>query len=101
VQQTVALGRPCDVVCRPSAALAAECHVRIEGRRNLARIALDRPGARRAAERRPSAVVADEKQCLSGIVRIRTWLAHELSSYSKRRCAVGVACEVDVLTAIH
>ena len=75
--------------------------MRIGGRRNLARVALDRPGARGATKRRSSAVVADEEQGLSGIVRIRTWLAHELSSYSKRRCAVGVAYGVDVLTAIH
>jgi hypothetical protein len=81
VQQTVTLSRPRDVVCRTSAALAAESHVRIWGRRNLVRIALDRSGARGAAERRSAAVVADEKKRLSGVVRIRTWLAHELSSY--------------------
>ena len=45
------------------------------------------------------AIVADEKKCLSGVVRIRTWLAHELSIYSTRRCAVGVA--LVTLTAIY
>src|SRR5207237_3001939 len=29
---------------------------------------------------RSAAVGADEKKCLSGVVRVRTWLAHELSS---------------------
>jgi hypothetical protein len=81
VQQTVPLGRSGDVVGRPSAALAAEGDVRIGGRRSLVRVALDRSGARRAAERGSCAVVTDEKKGLSGVVRIRTWLAHELSSY--------------------
>ena len=85
------LSRPRDIVSRTSAAFAAEGHVCIGRRRDLVRIALDRSSARRAAERRSMAIVADEEQGLSGIVRIRTWLAHELSSYSKRRCAVGVA----------
>jgi hypothetical protein len=91
VQQTVTLGRACDVVRGTSAALAAESHVRIERRRNLVRVALNRSSARGAAEWRSSTIVADEEKRLSGIVRIRTWFAHELSSYSKRRCAVGVA----------
>lgn len=91
MQQTMTLGRACDIVRRTPAALAAESHVRIGWRRNLVRVALDRSSARRAAEWRSVAVVANQKQGLGGIVRVRTWLAHELSSYSKRRCAVGVA----------
>jgi hypothetical protein len=81
VQQTVTLRRPCDVVRRSSTALAAESHVRIRGWRNLVRITLDRSSARGAAEWSSTAVVADEKKSLSGVVRVRTWLAHELSSY--------------------
>ena len=91
MQQTVTLGRACDIVRRTSAALAAESHVCIAWRRNLVRVALNRSSARGTAEWRSSTIVADEEKRLSGIVRIRTWLAHELSSYSKRRCAVGVA----------
>jgi hypothetical protein len=81
VQRNVTLGRPRDVVRRSPAALAAESHVRIGWRRNLVRVALDRSSARRAAERRSSAIVADEEKRLGGVVRVRTWLAHELSSY--------------------
>jgi hypothetical protein len=58
---------------------------------DLARIALDRARARRAAEWGPSAVVADQKKGLGGVVRVRTRLAHELSITSTRRCAVRVA----------
>jgi hypothetical protein len=102
VQQTVMLGRPCDVVRRSSAALAAERHVRIAGRRNLVRITLDQPSARGTAEWRSTAVGADEKKSLGGVVRVRTWLAHELSSYfetalrGKRRMVRWT-----FLTAIH
>ena len=81
MQQTVLLCRSGHVVCRSPAAFAPERHVRIGRRWNLAGIALDRPGARRAAQWRSVAIVADEKKGLSGIVRVRTWLAHELSSY--------------------
>ena len=63
----------------------------VRGRRNLVRIALNGSSARRAAKRRSATVVADEKECLGGIVRVRTWLAHELSITSTRRCTVRVA----------
>lgn len=53
--------------------------MRVGRRRNLARIALDRSGARGTTQWRPVTVVADEEKRLSGVVRIRTWLAHELS----------------------
>jgi hypothetical protein len=53
----------------------------IGGWGNLAWITFDRPGARGAAQWRTVSVVADQEKGLSGIVRVRTWLAHELSSY--------------------
>ena len=91
MQQTASLRRSGYVVCRPSAAFAAERHVSVRWRRNLAGIPLDRPGARRAAQWGSVTIVADEKKGLSGIVRVRTWLAHELSSGFTRRCTAGVA----------
>ena len=69
-----------DVVRRATAILAAERNVCEWGRRNLSRIALDGTGAGRTTEGRSAAVIANEEQCLSGVVRVRTWLAHELSS---------------------
>jgi hypothetical protein len=47
---------------------------------NLVWITFDRPGARGAAQWRTVSIVADQKKGLGGIVRVRTWLAHELSS---------------------
>ena len=58
---------------------------------NLTGVPLDRSGTGGTAEGRSVAIVADEKKGLGRIVRIRTWLAHELSSCFVRRCAVGVA----------
>src|SRR5688500_5032882 len=49
--------------------------------RDLAGVALDGARARRTTKGRSATVVADEEKCLSGVVRIRTWLAHELSGY--------------------
>jgi len=63
-----------------TAVLAPKGHVGVGRRRHLARVALDYAGAGWTAERRSAAVVTDKEQCLSGIVRVRTWLAHELSS---------------------
>jgi hypothetical protein len=60
-------------------------------RRNLVGIPLDRSGTRGTAEGRSAAIVADEEKGLSRIVRIRTWLAHEVSSDCMQRCAVCVA----------
>ena len=91
MQQFAPLRRSGYIVCRSSAAFAAERHVCVERRRNLARIPLDRPGAGRTAEGRSAAIVADEKKGLSRIVRIRTWLAHEVSSGLQCGAAVGVA----------
>jgi hypothetical protein len=91
VQQIAPLRRSGYVVCRPSAAFAAEGYVRVRRRWNLTGITLDGSGAGRTAEGRSAAIVANEKQCLSRVVRIRTWLAHELSNYFIRRCAAGVA----------
>jgi hypothetical protein len=80
VQQAVSLCRSRDIVGGSAAALTAQSDVRVGRRRHLAGITLDRSGARRTAEWRSSAIVADEEQGLSRIVRVRTWLAHELSS---------------------
>ena len=100
MQQFGPLRRSGYVVCRSSAAFAAERHVRVGRRRNLAGIPLDRPGAGRAAKGRPTAIVADEKKGLSRIVRIRTWLAHEVSSglHAALRGGRRIGCH---LTAIH
>ena len=87
MQRAVGLSRAGDVMGGSAAALAAQRNVGVGGRRYLSRIALDRSGARRTTERRPCAVVADEKQCLSGVVRVRTWLAHELSSCNEHGAA--------------
>jgi hypothetical protein len=81
VQATVALGRSGNVVRRPSTAFATKRDVGIRRRGNLSRIALDRSGAGWATQGRSATVIADEEQCLGGVVRIRTWLAHEGSSY--------------------
>ena len=80
MQQTAPLRRSGHVVSRSSAALAAERYVDVGGRWNLPGITLDRSGTGRTAEGRSAAIVADEKKGLSRIVRIRTWLAHEVSS---------------------
>lgn len=98
MQQSV-LRRSGYVMRGPSTAFAAERDVGVGGRRNLPGITLDRSGARGAAKRRSVTIVADEKKGLSGIVRVRTWLAHELSScftalHGWRRLG-------DSLTAIH
>ena len=47
--------------------------------RDLAGVTLDRAGARGTTQGRSGTVVTDEKKCLGGVVRIRTWLAHGLS----------------------
>jgi hypothetical protein len=74
--------------------------MRVGRRWNLARIALDRSRAGRTAKGRSAAIVADEKKCLSRVVRIRTWLAHELSSVLQ--CgAARLASHKVTLTAIH
>ena len=80
MQQFAPLRRSGYIVCRSSAAFAAERHVRVGRRRNLMGIPLDRSRAGGTAEGRSAAIVADQKQSLSRIVRIRTWLAHEVSS---------------------
>jgi len=65
----------------------------------LTRITLDRSRARRTAEGRSAAVIADEKKGLSRIVRIRTWLAHELSSWNNTALSGGR--RIGDLVAIH
>lgn len=87
MQEAVGLRCPGDVVCRSTAALAAQSHVGVRRWRYLSRVTLDRSGARRTTERRSAAVVADEKKGLGGIVRVRTWLAHELSSCNEHGAA--------------
>jgi hypothetical protein len=79
VQQSELLRRSSDVVRRSPAALAPEGHVGVRRRWNLAGITLDRARAGRTAEGRSTSIVADEEECLGGIVRIRTWLAHMVS----------------------
>lgn len=91
MQQAVLLRRSGHVMRGSPTAFAPERHVGVGRRRNLPGITLDRSGARGAAQWRAVPIVADEKKGLSGIVRVRTWLAHELSSFFTRRCAVGVA----------
>ena len=91
MQQIALLRRSGHVMRRSPTTFTTEGHVGVGGRRNLPWITLDRSGARRTAQWRSVTIVADEKECLSRIVRIRTWLAHELSSCFKRRCAAGVA----------
>ncbi len=61
---------------------------------NLARVALDRAGAGGAAEWRSATIVADEKQGLGRVVRIRTWLAHELSGYFNTAVCGGTLVRV-------
>ena len=78
---------PGDVVRCPTAVLAAQRDVRIERWGYLSWIPFDRSGAGGTTERRSAAVVADEKKGLSGIVRVRTWLAHELSSCNEHGAA--------------
>lgn len=80
MQQIAPLRRSGYVVSRSSAAFATERHVRVRRRWNLTGIPLDRSGTGGTAEGRSAAIVADEKKGLSRIVRIRTWLAHEVSS---------------------
>ena len=80
MQRAVLLRRSSHVMGGSPTAFAPQRHVRVGRRGNLPGITFDRPGARRAAERRSVAIVADEKKGLSGVVRVRTWLAHELSS---------------------
>ena len=80
MQQIAPLRRTSYVVCRSSAAFAAESHVCVWRRGNLAGVPLDRSGTGRTAEGRSAAIVANEKKGLSRIVRIRTRLAHEVSS---------------------
>lgn len=80
MQQAEPLRRSRDVVRRSSAALAAQGDVRVWRGRYLVRIPFDRARAGRTAQRRTSPIVADEEECLGGIVRIRTWLAHYMVS---------------------
>ena len=76
-----------DVVRGATAVLAAKRDVGVARRRNLVWIALDGAGAGWAAEGRSASVVTDKEECLSGVVRVRTWLAHELSSCNKHGAA--------------
>jgi len=69
----------CYIMRRPSATFASQRHVGVGRRRNLAGITLDRAGAGWTTEGRSGTVVTNEKKCLGGVVRIRTWLAHGLS----------------------
>lgn len=80
MQQTALLRSPCDVVCGPAASFAAKRDVRIGGRGNLLWVPLNRTRARRTTERSSASVFADQEQSLSRVVRIRTRLAHEISS---------------------
>ena len=79
--KTALLRCPCDVVCRSPAGLTAKGDVGIRRRGYLLRVALDGARARRTAERSSTSVLADQKKSLSRVVRIRTRLAHEISSY--------------------
>lgn len=72
---------PCDIMRRPSATLATKCDVGVLRWGDLTGITLDRARAGRTAEGRSATIVADEKKSLSGIVSIRTRLAHGLSVY--------------------
>ncbi len=74
-----------DIACEATAARATQRHVALRRRRHTVGIALDWPGARRTAQRRPRAVTGDEMQSLGGIVCIRTWLAHVSSKCAPRR----------------
>ena len=87
MQQAVGLCRSRDVVRGSAAALTAQRHMRIGRRWDLAGITLDRAGARWAAEWRSAPIIADQEQGLGGVVRVRTWLAHELSGYCERDAA--------------
>ena len=87
MQRGVGLRCPGDVMSCATAAFTTQSHVRVGRWGYLSRITLDRPGTGGTTERRSAAVVADEKKCLSGIVRVRTWLAHELSSCNERGAA--------------
>jgi hypothetical protein len=100
VQETGLLCRSSDVMRGAPAALAPEGDVRVGRRWDLARVALDRSGAGRATQRRSTPIVADEKKCLGGIVRVWTWLAHVLSSYFDAAVR-GNRCMGELLVAIH
>lgn len=87
MQQAVRLSRAGYVMRGPAAAFAPQGDVGELWRRHLSRVAFDRSGAGGTTERRSATVVADEEKGLSGIVRVRTWLAHELSSCNEHGAA--------------
>jgi len=94
VQETAGLCRARDVMRCPAAAFTAQGHVGIRRGWHLVWIALDRSGTGGTTERRSSTIVADEEKGLSRIVRVRTWLAHELSSCNGRDAARLASCRV-------
>ena len=100
MQQPARLRRAGDVMRCPAAAFALQSYVRKLRGRHLSRVALNGSGAGGATERGSAAVVADEEKGLSGIVRVRTWLAHELSSWNEHGAARFASRKVTLLTAI-
>ena len=87
MQQAVRLRRAGDVMRCSAAALAPQGNVSELRGRHLSRVALNGSRAGGATQRGSAAVVADEEKGLSGIVRVRTWLAHELSSCNEHGAA--------------
>ncbi len=81
MQETDLLRRSSDVMRGTTAALAPKGDMGVARRWDLVGIALDRSRAGRATQRRSAPIIADEKECLGGVVRVWTWLAHVLSSY--------------------
>jgi hypothetical protein len=100
VQQPVGLRRAGDVMRCSAAALAPQRDVGVLRGRYLSRVALNGSRAGRTTQRRTATVVADEEKGLSGIVRVRTWLAHELSSCNEHGAARFASRRVTLLTAI-
>src|SRR5688500_13672477 len=68
-----------DVAGDAAAGGATKGHVAARRRRGVIRTPLDGTRAARTAQRRSAPVVGDEVQCLCGIVRRRTRLAHRPS----------------------
>jgi hypothetical protein len=87
VQQAVRLSRAGYVMRSPAAAFAPQGDVGELRWGYHSRVALNGSRAGRTTERGSAAVVADEEKGLSGIVRVRTWLAHELSSCNEHGAA--------------
>jgi hypothetical protein len=100
VQQAVGLRRAGDVMSSSAAAFAPQGDVRELRWRYHSRVALNGSRAGRTTERGSAAVVADEEKGLSGVVRVRTWLAHELSSCNEHGAARFASRKVTLLTAI-